>query len=218
VTARCSRCAAPLVGMTVTVALIACSTRPMSKSVADRADELFAKWNRPDSPGCSLGISRNGTIVYEHGYGMARRSSNEPRVSSPEEVEREIAATVPAGYDLLKFREIVGRDPAPTTVGLSLTAYQRMNDAARRAGLPLVGHAPVNLSLEAMLDARQQSARARRRALLQSGYPPRLAAHFGRNRAPHRAPGRVHFWADDPHKAIPASASPSSAAGGPRLS
>lgn len=82
---------------------------------------------------------------------------NEPRVNSPEEVEREVAATVAAGYDLLKFREIVGRDPAPTTVGLSLTAYQRMNDAARRTGLPLVGHAPVNLGLDAMLDARQQS-------------------------------------------------------------
>jgi hypothetical protein len=82
---------------------------------------------------------------------------NEPRVNSPEEVEREISATATAGYDLLKFREIVGRYPAPTTVGLSLTAYQRMNDAARRVGLPLVGHAPVNLGLDAMLDARQQS-------------------------------------------------------------
>jgi hypothetical protein len=82
---------------------------------------------------------------------------NEPRVNSPEEVEREISAAVTTGYDLLKFREIVGRDPAPTTVGLSLPAYRRMNDAARRSGLPLVGHAPVNLSLDAMLDARQQS-------------------------------------------------------------
>src|SRR5262245_26960492 len=82
---------------------------------------------------------------------------NEPRVHTPEDVEREIAATVAAGYDLLKFREIVGRDPAPTTVGLSLAAYRRMNDAARRAGLPLVGHAPVNLGLDAMIEARQQS-------------------------------------------------------------
>jgi cytosine/adenosine deaminase-related metal-dependent hydrolase len=64
---------------------------------------------------------------------------NEPRVKSPEEVEREIAATVAAGYDLLKFREIVGPNPAPTTVGLSLSAYERMNEAARRARLPLIG-------------------------------------------------------------------------------
>lgn len=34
-------------------------------------DKLFAQWSRSDSPGCSLGVSRNGTIVYERGYGVA---------------------------------------------------------------------------------------------------------------------------------------------------
>lgn len=34
-------------------------------------DKLFAEWNRTDSPGCAVGVSRNGAIVYEHGYGMA---------------------------------------------------------------------------------------------------------------------------------------------------
>jgi hypothetical protein len=82
---------------------------------------------------------------------------NEPRVNSPDEVDREIAATVAAGYDLLKYREIVGQDPAPTTVGLSLSAYERMNQSARRERLPLIGHAPVNLGLDAMLHARQPS-------------------------------------------------------------
>jgi CubicO group peptidase (beta-lactamase class C family) len=32
---------------------------------------LFAEWNRHDSPGCSLAISRNGTLIHERGYGMA---------------------------------------------------------------------------------------------------------------------------------------------------
>lgn len=36
-----------------------------------RIDRLFAQWDRSDSPGCSLAISRDGTIVYERGYGMA---------------------------------------------------------------------------------------------------------------------------------------------------
>lgn len=40
-------------------------------SVAARVDKLFAQWNRSDSPGCSLGVSRNGVTVYERGYGMA---------------------------------------------------------------------------------------------------------------------------------------------------
>jgi CubicO group peptidase (beta-lactamase class C family) len=57
--------------MAATLALIGCSNRPMSKSATDQVDQLFAKWNKPDSPGCSLGISRNDTIVYERGYGMA---------------------------------------------------------------------------------------------------------------------------------------------------
>jgi CubicO group peptidase (beta-lactamase class C family) len=34
-------------------------------------DRLFAKWDTRDSPGCSLGVSRDGATVYEHGYGMA---------------------------------------------------------------------------------------------------------------------------------------------------
>jgi CubicO group peptidase (beta-lactamase class C family) len=40
-------------------------------SATARVDKLFAQWNRSDSPGCSLGVSKNGVLVYEHGYGMA---------------------------------------------------------------------------------------------------------------------------------------------------
>src|SRR5437762_3626509 len=34
-------------------------------------DRAFAQWNRTDSPGCALGVSRGGSVVYEKGYGMA---------------------------------------------------------------------------------------------------------------------------------------------------
>ena len=44
---------------------------PSAESVTARVDKLFAEWNRSDSPGCSLGVSRNGIPVYERGYGMA---------------------------------------------------------------------------------------------------------------------------------------------------
>jgi CubicO group peptidase (beta-lactamase class C family) len=64
-------CVVVPVAMAATLALIGCSRRPVSKSVTERIDQLFAKWTRPGSPGCSLGVSRSGTIVYEHGYGMA---------------------------------------------------------------------------------------------------------------------------------------------------
>lgn len=34
-------------------------------------DRVFAEWDKPDSPGCALGVVRDGRLVYERGYGMA---------------------------------------------------------------------------------------------------------------------------------------------------
>jgi CubicO group peptidase (beta-lactamase class C family) len=57
------------------VAIVACPfsacTAPRPQSPEDRVNALFDPWDRSDSPGCAVGISRNGTILYEHGYGMA---------------------------------------------------------------------------------------------------------------------------------------------------
>lgn len=36
-----------------------------------RIDAIFARFDHPDSPGCILGVSRAGKVVYEKGYGMA---------------------------------------------------------------------------------------------------------------------------------------------------
>jgi CubicO group peptidase (beta-lactamase class C family) len=36
-----------------------------------QVDELFAQWDKPDSPGCALAIAQNGEIIYQRGYGMA---------------------------------------------------------------------------------------------------------------------------------------------------
>ena len=44
----------------------------------ERVDALFAQWNKADSPGCGVAVSRNGTLLYEHGYGMARIESGVP--------------------------------------------------------------------------------------------------------------------------------------------
>ena len=51
--------------------LAACSNRAASNGAARRLDDLFARWNRPDSPGCALGVARNGRLAYERGYGAA---------------------------------------------------------------------------------------------------------------------------------------------------
>ena len=36
-----------------------------------KVDKIFAEWDKPDSPGCALGVLRDGKFVYERGYGMA---------------------------------------------------------------------------------------------------------------------------------------------------
>lgn len=41
------------------------------KSLTDRVDALFAEWDKPGSPGCALGVIKEGQFVYTRGYGMA---------------------------------------------------------------------------------------------------------------------------------------------------
>ena len=50
--------------------LAACSRGHRDPTPAD-VDALFSPWNKAGSPGCSVAVSRNGTVLYEHGYGMA---------------------------------------------------------------------------------------------------------------------------------------------------
>jgi CubicO group peptidase (beta-lactamase class C family) len=43
----------------------------LEKLMTVQVDELFAQWDKPDSPGCALAIIQNGEIIYQCGYGMA---------------------------------------------------------------------------------------------------------------------------------------------------
>ncbi len=36
-----------------------------------RVDSVFAAYDTPNSPGCALGVYRDGQIVYARGYGLA---------------------------------------------------------------------------------------------------------------------------------------------------
>ncbi len=51
------------------------------KSVTDRVDKLFAQWDKPDLPGCALGIVKDGQLIYKRGYGMANLDHNVPITS-----------------------------------------------------------------------------------------------------------------------------------------
>ena len=47
--------------------LLASAQSPSNPAV----DRVFAEWDRPTSPGCALGVIRDGRMVYARGYGMA---------------------------------------------------------------------------------------------------------------------------------------------------
>jgi CubicO group peptidase (beta-lactamase class C family) len=51
------------------------------ESKTDKVDRLFAEWDRPDSPGCALGIIKDGQFVYKRGYGMATLEHDVPITS-----------------------------------------------------------------------------------------------------------------------------------------
>ena len=42
-----------------------------AQTIDTKVNALFARWNRNDSPGCGVGVSRNGVPVLERGYGMS---------------------------------------------------------------------------------------------------------------------------------------------------
>ncbi|UCH57693.1 MAG: beta-lactamase family protein [Candidatus Bathyarchaeota archaeon] len=40
-------------------------------SKTKKVDEVFATWDKPDSPGCALAVMKDGEVIYKRGYGMA---------------------------------------------------------------------------------------------------------------------------------------------------
>jgi CubicO group peptidase (beta-lactamase class C family) len=46
--------------------------------VAKQVDKVFEKWDKPDSPGCALGVYRDGKIIYKRGYGIADLNDDVP--------------------------------------------------------------------------------------------------------------------------------------------
>ena len=47
----------------------------------EKVDKLFAQWDKPDSPGCSIGVIKDGKLVYKRGYGAANLDYNVPLTS-----------------------------------------------------------------------------------------------------------------------------------------
>jgi len=43
---------------------------------AAKVDVVFANYDKPDSPGCALGVIKDGKLIYSRGYGMANLEHN----------------------------------------------------------------------------------------------------------------------------------------------
>jgi CubicO group peptidase (beta-lactamase class C family) len=75
-----SNCAL-IVLLTFTLSSIAIAQTPPANAQGDinsRVDQIFARWDRPDSPGCALGVIKDGKLIYKKGYGMANLEHDIP--------------------------------------------------------------------------------------------------------------------------------------------
>src|SRR5262245_7442526 len=52
-----------------------------SGQLNERVDKLFTQWDKPDSPGCSIGVIKDGKLVYKRGFGSANLDYNAPLTS-----------------------------------------------------------------------------------------------------------------------------------------
>src|SRR5258708_20331431 len=54
------------------------TARLIDDSLTVRVDRVFAAEDHANTPGCALGVARNGALVYERGYGMANLEYDVP--------------------------------------------------------------------------------------------------------------------------------------------
>jgi len=69
-----------LPGMLVFSSLATAQTLP--PDVSKQVDKIFEKWDRHDSPGCALGVYKDGKTIYKRGYGMANLNDDIPIIPS----------------------------------------------------------------------------------------------------------------------------------------
>jgi len=71
VTRRALLVGLPLLALTCAGPAFAQRSAPAHATEQSQVDQIFAQWNKPDSPGCAVAVKKAGSIVYKSGYGMA---------------------------------------------------------------------------------------------------------------------------------------------------
>ncbi len=54
------------------------NTGDAGAALTKKVDALFAQWDRPDSPGCAVGVINEGRFIYQRAFGMANLDYNIP--------------------------------------------------------------------------------------------------------------------------------------------
>jgi CubicO group peptidase (beta-lactamase class C family) len=52
------------------------NAQSLPDSTINKIDQLFKKWDNPNTPGCVVGIVRNDSLIYSKGYGLANLENN----------------------------------------------------------------------------------------------------------------------------------------------
>src|SRR5690348_9649898 len=61
--------------------LLLITASSFAQDPADRLDRIFAGFNKPGSPGCSVGVVRNGQLVFRRSYGKGSLELGVPLTS-----------------------------------------------------------------------------------------------------------------------------------------
>lgn len=77
-----SKAAKIVVAAITWIFVAACAERNATeRSNAARVDAVFAQWDRPDSPGCAVSVSRDGDLIFSQGYGSANLDHGVPNTA-----------------------------------------------------------------------------------------------------------------------------------------
>ncbi|MDN5287140.1 MAG: hypothetical protein JWR38_3414 [Mucilaginibacter sp.] len=60
----------------ITTVINTANAQALSDSMINKIDQLFKKWDKPNTPGCVVGIVRNDSLIYSKGYGLANLENN----------------------------------------------------------------------------------------------------------------------------------------------
>jgi CubicO group peptidase (beta-lactamase class C family) len=68
----------PAVFLSLLAATTAAAQPPLPDSTRLALNRVFANWAASDGPGCAVGVSRNGSLIYRNGFGMANLEHDVP--------------------------------------------------------------------------------------------------------------------------------------------